>query len=308
MSNDYNIGAIRRLLEAAFEDGAALRRFCQDHSELKGVVTSFGPGMGLDDMVDKVIDFCRTRLAWDALLVAVQQEREEVYAQFASDLGGSPPVAPSSRHKPEPVILTPTTAPVKILFLAANPKNTEPLRLDEEVRAIDEVLLKARFRDRFDLIPHWAVRVSDLQELLLRHEPHVVHFSGHGSNASEIILENARGNAQAIPAAALTGLFAALKGNIRCVVLNACFSKRQAQAIAREIDCVVGMSREIGDTAAIDFAASFYRALGFGKDVKTAYTLGCLQIHMENLHEEDTPKLKTRRGIDAATIVLVRPA
>ena len=235
----------------------------------------------------------------DALLVAVQQEREEVYAQFASDLGGSPPVAPSSRHKPEPVILTPTTAPVKILFLAANPKNTEPLRLDEEVRAIDEVLLKARFRDRFDLIPHWAVRVSDLQELLLRHEPHVVHFSGHGSNASEIILENARGNAQAIPAAALTGLFAALKGNIRCVVLNACFSKRQAQAIAREIDAWSACPGGIGDMPPSIFAAWAYRALGFERTSRRR-TRGCLQITWRTTkrgHPED-------RG-HMATIVLV---
>ncbi len=308
MSDDYNIGAIRELLVEAFADGAELRRFCLDHDELRKVVTSFGPGMGLDDMVDKVIDYCRTRLAWDALLIGVQQERKGTYAKFAPRLGRSAPVAsPQSEQKPR--VLTPTAAPViKILFLAANPKNTEPLRLDEEVRAIDEALRKSQFRDQFDLIQHWAVRVSDLQELLLRHEPHIVHFSGHGSNASEIILENARGNAQAIPASALTGLFAALKGNIRCVVLNACFSKRQAQAIAREIDCVVGMSKEIGDKAAINFAASFYQALGFGKDIRTAFQLGCLQIHMEDLREEDTPKLKTRQGVDAAKVVLVGPA
>ena len=47
---------------------------------------------------------------------------------------------------------------ITILFLAANPKNTTKLRLDEEIREIDQALRlseyrdnskKARFRERF---------------------------------------------------------------------------------------------------------------------------------------------------------------
>ncbi len=51
------------------------------------------------------------------------------------------------------------------------------------------------------------------------------------------------------------------------------------------------MSKAIGDEAAIRFAMAFYQALGYGKDVKTAFDLGCLQVHLENLNEQDTPKL-----------------
>jgi hypothetical protein len=87
---------------------------------------------------------------------------------------------------------------INILFLAANPAGTTPLRIDEEVREIDEKLRQGRFRDSFELKQHWAVRVRDLQGLLLRHEPHIVHFSGHGSTASEIILENNAGNMQPV--------------------------------------------------------------------------------------------------------------
>jgi hypothetical protein len=86
-----------------------------------------------------------------------------------------------------------------------------------------------------------------------------------------------------------------LKDNIKCVVLNACYSEGQAQAIAEHIDCVVGMSSTIGDRAAISFAAAFYQALGYGKDVKTAFELGCVQIDIENLNEQDTPKLLAKR-------------
>ena len=57
-----------------------------------------------------------------------------------------------------------------------------------------------------------------------------------------IVLEDQRGHSQAVPPDALKQLFATLKDDIRCVVLNACFTEPQAEAIAGSIDCVVGMS------------------------------------------------------------------
>jgi hypothetical protein len=181
--------------------------------------------------------------------------------------------------------------PIRILFLASNPRDTTPSRLEKEMRAIDEAIRQAEFRDKFDIRQQWAVRIRDLQRHLLRHEPEIVHFSGYGSDSGEIVLENDRGNSQAVPIPALSKLFALLKGNIRCVVLNACYSEAQAQAIAQHIDCVIGMSKAIGDTAAIHFAAAFYHALGYGRDVRNAFDLGCVQIDLYNLGEEDTPKL-----------------
>lgn len=185
--------------------------------------------------------------------------------------------------------------PIKILFLAGNPVDTDKLRLDEEMRGIDQSLRQAEFRDRFETQQQWAVRVTDLQGHLLRHRPHIVHFSGHGSPTSEIILEDNNGNSQPVSVRALGQLFSVLKDNIRCVVLNACYSEQQAQAIAKHVDCVIGMSKAIGDKAAISFAVAFYQALGFGRDVKTAFDLGCLQIDLQNLDEQDTPKLLALR-------------
>jgi len=180
---------------------------------------------------------------------------------------------------------------IKILFLAANPKDTSPLRLDEEMRGIDQALRQSEFRDKFDIKQQWAVRITDLQGYFLRHKPDIVHFSGHGSSSSEIVLEDNDGNSQSLSIDALSQLFSLLKDNIRCVVLNACYSEPQAKAIAKHIDCVIGMSKAIGDEAAINFTAAFYQALGYGRDVKTAFDLGCSLINLRNLNEQDTPKL-----------------
>lgn len=182
---------------------------------------------------------------------------------------------------------------VKILVLATNPGKTDQLRLDQEVRQIDAALQQSRFRDSFELEQQWAVRVSDLQRLLLRYKPDIVHFSGHGSEFSEIILEDSDGNSKPVTASALSRLFSLLKDNIQCVVLNACYSEEQAEAIAQHISCVVGMTGAIGDEAAISFSEAFYGALGDGRDIKTAFELGCNRIDLENLNEQDTPRLKT---------------
>ena len=92
---------------------------------------------------------------------------------------------------------------------------------------------------------------------------------------------------------------------MRCVVLNACYSQTQASAIAAHIDFVIGMSKAIGDRAAISFATAFYQALGFGKSVKTAFDLGSVQINLENLGEQDTPKLLSL-NTDPNTVVLAQ--
>jgi hypothetical protein len=203
-----------------------------------------------------------------------------------------------------PVSAGPAPANVtKILFLSANPDQTIRLRLDAEMHAIDQALQSTPLRDRFDLKQQWAVRYGDLQGLLLRHRPHLLHFSGHGTTADEIILEDDAGNSHPVAAQALSQLFSLLKEQIRCVLLNACYSEQQAKSIAQHIDAVVGVSSAISDTASIHFAASFYQALGFGRSVKAAFDLGCSQIDLANLEEQDKPRLFALR-VDPAQLFL----
>jgi hypothetical protein len=197
----------------------------------------------------------------------------------------------------------PAETAIKVLVLAASPLNMDALRLDEEQRAIDQAMQQGAFRQRFDLRQHWAVRIADLQELLLRHQPQIVHFSGHGSPTSAIILQDEQGQAAPVPSAALSRLFALLKDNLRVVVLNACSSASQAAAIAEHIACVVGMSDAIADHAAIQFASAFYRALAYGRTVETAFELGLAQLDLQSLADADKPQLLG--NTDPASVRLV---
>jgi hypothetical protein len=122
-----------------------------------------------------------------------------------------------------------------------------------------------------------------------------------------LILEDSQGIPKPVSKAALLGLFRTLKDNIRVVLLNACFSKSQAEAITENIDCAIGMRTAIGDKAAITFAAAFYRAIGFGRSVQTAFDLGINALQSENIPEEATPVLLVRKGVNASQLVLVNP-
>jgi DNA-binding response OmpR family regulator len=193
---------------------------------------------------------------------------------------------------------------IHILFLAANSSEQGRLKLDEESRAIDQALRTAEFRDVFRLTKQFAVHVGDVQELLMRFKPDIVHFSGHGLPTSEIVLLAEGDREHPVSVRALGKLFEVLKNNIKCVVLNACYSEVQAQAIAGSIGCVVGMSGDIADDAAVRFAIAFYRALGYGKDIQTAFDLGCIEMDLADLPDSDLPRLLAT-GCDPAQITFV---
>jgi DNA-directed RNA polymerase specialized sigma24 family protein len=185
----------------------------------------------------------------------------------------------------------------KILFLASNPKDTSSLRLDQEVREIETGLQRSKHRDNFSLIQKWAVRSRDLRQALLDVKPQIVHFSGHGSSSGGIILENVTGESHLLPSEALAEIFELFSDEVECVVLNACYSETQAEAISQHVNFVIGMNQAIGDGAAIEFAVGFYDALGNGKSFKKAYKFGCNAIHLEGIPEHQTPVLKSKYNL-----------
>lgn len=177
-----------------------------------------------------------------------------------------------------------------ILFLAANPLSTERLRLDEEVREIDEGLRRARQREQFKLYQRWAVRPEDFRRAMLDLEPDIIHFSGHGEGIRGIVLENNLGQPTTVSQDALRDFFA-LFPTVQCVVLNACYSSIQAEAIVKHVRYVIGIHHQIDDTLARIFSVSFYDGLGAGKSVEFSYKLGCNSLQMVNALGNSIPVL-----------------
>lgn len=170
----------------------------------------------------------------------------------------------------------------KIVFLAASPADSARLRLEQEIREIQDGLRGARLRENFLFRPVLAVRTRDLQRALMEDEPQVVHFSGHGRGSSgELLVENQEGKAHPIALDALAELFSLCSHHVECVLLNACYSEGQAEAISAHIPYVVGTSTALDDQAAIAFSIGFYGALGEGKPYEDAYRFGRNQFRLD---------------------------
>ena len=185
-------------------------------------------------------------------------------------------------------------APIrKILILAANPQNTGNLRLDAEVREIQEGLKRSAGRDRFEIISQWAVQTDDLRRALLEYDPHIVHFSGHGGGEQGLVLDDGKGRAKLVSGRALSRLFKQFP-RIECVLLNACYSEVQANALVAHAPYVIGMNQAIGDDAAVKFAMGFYDALGYGRTYPEAFEFGLSAIDLEDIPETATPVLRTK--------------
>lgn len=241
---------------------------------------------------------CHYNDAIHFLEIPLPENAKELVQEFRSHI-----LAKIHEIQPSFIDSIKTDKVIKILFLAANPTDTTRIRVDEESNIIDQSLRASDFRDKFSIIFHFAVSADQIQEVLLRHKPDIVHFSGHGSSSSEIIFDNGHGQSEYVRPEVLSRTFSLLKKNIKCVVLNACFTELQAQAIAENIDCVIGMSNTISDQSAISFARAFYRAIGYGENLQTAFELGSNEIELRNLSEQDKPKILSFRN-DPSNIYL----
>ncbi|MBW4480040.1 MAG: alpha/beta hydrolase [Tolypothrix brevis GSE-NOS-MK-07-07A] len=234
----------------------------------------------------------------DKLLEAIKQCNLTAYNKYVSELesykNSENPLAPSDIKPPTKPPNVPEDKNCDILVLAANPIGTDRLQLEEEANRIRLRLREGEVGKNYIVKVERAVQVEDLSKYLLQYQPLILHFSGHGSPSGEIILNNSQRLAQPVSPEALAELLAVLRGRIECVVLNACFSLEKADALAEQVSCVVGMSKEISDQSAVTFAAGFYRGLGFGRGYYTAFELGRNEIKLLNLPDSAVPHFITR--------------
>jgi hypothetical protein len=186
---------------------------------------------------------------------------------------------------------------IGILFLSANPWTNSRILVDEEAREISERIREGPYRDHFEFFNHPATRAGDLQRLLLRHQPQIVHISGHGTKAEKIILDGRFGRGKTVDRDGLADVFALYNNHVRLVLLNACFTKAQARSVSEVVDYAVGIGKGIGDKASVAFAAAFYRALGFGKCIADAFESATAELALTKMPRSRGIELFVRDGV-----------
>ena len=174
---------------------------------------------------------------------------------------------------------------VNVLFVLSNPRGSDSLRLNTEMRAIEEALRLSRQRERISSRTLPAATADDLRRALLDKPYQIVHLAGHGAPHG-FLLENAQGQPHMVSQEALARQFGNYRQTLRCVLLNACYSLRIGQGIALGIPYVIAMSGAVYDQAAIEFSRGFYDAFGAGEDIERAYREGLSAVRFAGLDRD----------------------
>ena len=191
-----------------------------------------------------------------------------------------------------------------VLFLAANPNETTQIRLDEEARSIQEMIRKSEYRDSIRFETRWAVRPMDVFQAINETHPTVIHFSGHGAESGELILQDDNGDVKLVTPDVMAKVAATVADSVRLFFFNACSSKRQAESVVNTVNAAIGMSAPIDDAAACVFAGQFYSSLGFGASVKKAFDQAVARLLLEGIPDDGVPTLCAHAGVDPNDIVL----
>lgn len=196
---------------------------------------------------------------------------------------------------------------ISVLFVAANPLDQQQLRLDEEARSIQEMIRKAKHRDSVEFHSHWAARPLDILQAVNEYDPSIVHFSGHGSEEAELVMQGSDGESKLVTKEAIAAALATCSENIKLVFFNTCYSRAQAEAVVKYIPAAIGMNTSVSDDAACIFSSQFYSAIGFGYSVRKAFDQARAALMLEGVSEENIPELFCGEGLDANELVIVSP-
>ncbi len=208
----------------------------------------------------------------------------------------------------------------RILFLSANPTDTGQLRLGTELRDIKDAFRGAKNRDSIEMHERLAVRTRDLRQAMLDVDPHIVHFAGHGvawhvegeisgrslimpkmespdpTRAGGIVLEDDAGHSNVVSDEKLAALLGLFSENLRCLVLNACYSEVQAKVLIRHVPYIVAMKSAVPDETAIRFAVAFYESIGAGRDVPFSFRFAMAALGLEDTAGAAIPVLIEREA------------
>lgn len=197
-------------------------------------------------------------------------------------------------------------AHLNVLYLTADPDKSNALRVDAEVRCVQEAIRASEFRDSITLDHRPAAGLKTLLSGLNERRPQVVHFSGHG-NKRGIAMDNAKVGALADEPLAfrlLAKALAATDTKPSVVVLNACESSAARKPLLKLGLIVISMRTSISDGAAVSFAQVFYAAIAAGQSVKAAFEQAKVAVEAASISERNTPQIFYPAGANAK-IVLV---
>jgi CHAT domain-containing protein len=148
--------------------------------------------------------------------------------------------------------------------------------------------------------------LNDLEDALRAHQPHILHFMGHGDYAQDkdegrIALLGDDGGARWVSDRDFVETLQHARAIPRLVVLHSCdggrvdyranFAGMAPQLIRNGVQCVVAMQYAVTNQVAIAFSTAFYRHLSAGAPVDEAVQEGRWRITRSDGVDDNGPRL-----------------
>lgn len=195
---------------------------------------------------------------------------------------------------------------LSVLYLTANPDPNDSLRVDAEVRGVQEAIRSSLFRDNIEVEYRPAADLKSIIDGLNDHRPQIVHFSGHGYDGG-IATDTGKVDQPTVEDLSFELLAKALSATDsppEIVVLNSCESSGAKKALLPPAKILISMQTTISDIAATAFATHFYAAIASGQSVKAAFAQGKIAVEVVSISEFDTPELLHTSATNPAKIIL----
>ena len=197
-----------------------------------------------------------------------------------------------------PVTKIPLPPPLRILVLISSPDDQRELNTEREIEAIQDAMDDAQVKGIVKVDFLEEATLENIRDAVMDDKYHIIHYTGHGgrdeaTGESFLLLEDDDGKTHPT-----TGM--ELKRNLtraeklRMVVLSGCLTAQTSYTDALRgvattllesgIPVVLAMQYSILDKSGIEFASSFYKALGKGLSPEEA--LAQTRISLCNLRTE----------------------
>jgi hypothetical protein len=185
-----------------------------------------------------------------------------------------------------------------LLLLASNDVDTVNPGTADEIRRIDKVIQSATYR--FQRYMHSALRVSDITKLLLSHNPHMLHISGHSRETEGLVFEDENGDVAKIRCDRLVKhIPSSADARLKLVFFSFCYSEACATAISEKIPYAIGVRDEIYAESLLLFSEVFYEALASNRSVQGAFDLARDSLQTRGLEGSEAMVLRVRSGTSA---------
>jgi tetratricopeptide (TPR) repeat protein len=197
-----------------------------------------------------------------------------------------------------PVPKTPMPPPLRILVLISSPDDQPELNTEREIEAIQDALDDAQVKRIVKVDFLEEATLENIRDAVMDDKYHIIHYTGHGgrdeaTGGSFLALEDDNGKMHPTTGIELKRNLAKAE-KLRMIVLSGCLTAQTSYTDALRgvattllesgIPVVLAMQYSILDKSGIEFASSFYKALGTGLSPEEA--LAQTRVSLCNLRTE----------------------